>query len=272
MAHQPCYAPVFSGSSAFVCFLKAIYYTFLLLLLIIILMLSAGNKSVFCAFRRASFRIQKCRKGNSDPTINLTPDPYERHVRAYKNLYGKDDTWEQWMLDNRNRYENAFTKASQRPNVLDIAFRYDTNPIAYNPPWTNEAEHMAALEALAEPAYADSNFNFIFNGDTSASYANVIAGIPTNSSHATGKDVYLYFEGIFNHEFAHVMGVLHHYDTPAQTGTGQHMPPGETTCIMDRNSNQFCSACRTALHIPLDVDNQAAIDAAVANINDRYPY
>lgn len=272
MPNQPCYAPVFSGSSAFVCLFKIIYYTFLLLLYIIALMLSRGNESVFCAFRRASFRIQNCRKGNADTTINLNADPYERHVRAYKNQYGKDDTWEQWMLNNRNRYENGFTKANQRPAVLDIAFRYDTNPIAYNPPWANEAEHMAALEAFAEPAYAGSNFNFIFNGDTSASYANVIAGIPTNSSHATGKDVYLYFETIFNHEFAHVMGVLHHYDTPAQTSIGQHMPPGETLCIMDRNSGQFCSACRTALHIPLDLDNQAAIDAASTNIRDRYPY
>jgi len=241
MPNQPCYAPVFSGSSAFVCLFKIFYYTVLLVFFIIAFGLLGKRESVLCAFRRISFRIRNCRKGNSDPSINLTPDPYANHVRTNKTQFGKDDTWEQWMLDNRNRYEIVFIKASQKPAVLDIAFRYDTSPIAYSPPWANETEHMGALEAFAEPAYAGSNFNFIFNGDTSASYANLIAGIPTNSSHATGKDVYLYFETIFNHEFAHVMGVMHHYDTNAQTGTGQHMPPGETQCIMDRNISKRLS-------------------------------
>ncbi len=82
---------------------------------------------------------------------------------------------------------------------------------------------------------------------------------------------HLYFETIFNHEFAHVMQVRHHYDSTAEIGNGNHMPPGETQCIMDRNSSQFCSACRTALSIPLDIDNDATINAASAEIRDRYP-
>jgi hypothetical protein len=41
---------------------------------------------------------------------------------------------------------------------------------------------------------------------------------------------------------------------------------------MDRNSNQWCSACRTALHLPLDVDNDAEISDAGLNLLLRYPY
>ena len=70
----------------------------------------------------------------------------------------------------------------------------------------------------------------------------------------------------FNHEFAHVMGILHHYDNNDQVGDGNHMPPEEFGCLMDRNQSQFCSACRTALHIPLDVDNGAALDLALDEI------
>jgi hypothetical protein len=131
---------------------------------------------------------------------------------------------------------------------------------------------MAALEAMAEPCYAGYDFRFIFSGDTVSSYANVIAGIPTNNSHTSGKDVYLYYETIFNHEFAHIMRLMHHYDTEAETGLGRDMPPGKFRCLMDRNSNQFCSACRTALNVQLDVDNDAAINADVTEIMRRYPY
>src|SRR4030095_7280832 len=106
---------------------------------------------------------------------------------------------------------------------------------AYDPPWSSEAEHMAALETYMELAFPGYNFLFQFNGNTTSSYANVIAGIPTNASQQSGKNVSLYYETIINHEFAHVMAVMHHYDTDAQSGDGQHMPPGETQCIMDRN-------------------------------------
>lgn len=199
-------------------------------------------------------------------------DLYTVQVRSFKVRYGKTVEWERWMLDNRSRYERAFTKAKKAPCTINIAFRYDTTPIAYNPPWASEAQHMAALEALAEPCYAGYDFRFIVGGDPVSSYANVVAGIPTNSSHASGKDVYLYYETIFNHEFAHIIGLLHHYDTVADSGMGTHMPPGESRCLMDRNSYQFCSACRTALNIPLNVDNDEAINRAMNEIFRRYPY
>lgn len=266
-----CYAPVFEGSSAIACFFKNILYLFILIMLIIIFVISFGNQTILCSIKQTIFRIQHCREGNSDGGINLN-DAYARHVRAYRDQYGKNEEWEQWMLANRDRYENGFAASRSKPSTLNIAFRYDTTPIAYDPPWSDEQEHMNALETLMEAAYPSYDFEFIFNGDTSSSYANVIAGIPTNSSHTSGNSMYLYFETIINHEFAHVMRIPHHYDTNDQIGDGNHMPPGESTCIMDRNSNQFCSACRTALHIPLDVDNDAAISAASSEIRNRIPY
>jgi hypothetical protein len=199
-------------------------------------------------------------------------DPYTVQLRSFRTRYGKDARWEDWMIMNRARYESAFLGAKAAPCTLLIAFRYDTDPIGYSPAWTSEAQHMEALARLAELAYPGYDFRFIFNGDTTTSYANVIAGIPTNSSHASGNNVYLYYEAIFDHEFAHVMQIPHHYETAEEAGAGRHMPPGESMCLMDRNSDQFCSACRTALNIPLDVDNSTAIDAAVSEIARRYPY
>ncbi|MBD0373308.1 MAG: hypothetical protein ICV60_20900 [Pyrinomonadaceae bacterium] len=268
---KPCYAPVFEGSSGLVCLILSIIYLLLLVALIILLILTFGSSAVRCAILQVQFRLKHCGDGNTDPAIPLG-DPYAAHVHSFRMTYGKDSAWEQWMLANRNRYQPVFERAANKPGVLAIAFRYDTAPIAYNPPWASETEHMHALETMCELTYAGYNFQFNFNGDTTTSYANAIAGIPTNSSHQVGKDVFLYYETIFGHEFGHVMLVLHHYDTVADIGTGQHMPPGETRCMMDRTINQYCSACRTALFIPLNVDNAAGIDAALDNIHSRYPY
>ena len=199
-------------------------------------------------------------------------DTYENVVGYYRERFGKTAEWEDWMLANRNRYETAFERARSRPTTLQIAFRYDSAPIAYNPPWASEDEHMAALETYAELVYPGYDFQFIFNGDTETSYANVVAGIPpTNNSHASGKTVYLYYERIFNHEFGHLMGIYHHYDGDNYF-EAKYLPPGESECLMARNSSQWCSACRTALLMPLDVDNSVEIAAAGAVISDRYPY
>lgn len=199
-------------------------------------------------------------------------DPYEVQVKSFRARYGKSIEWERWMLDNRGRYEAAFLKAKEAPCTRNIAFRYDTDPIVYEPPWVNEDQHMAALKAISDLAYPGYDFRFLFDGDTDYSYANAIAGIPTNESFASGKDVYLYYETIFIHEFAHILCIPHHYDTIAEMGMRRHMPPGESECLMDRGTNQFCSACRTALNIPLDVNTEEALDAAIAEIWRRYPY
>ena len=193
-------------------------------------------------------------------------------VANYKSLYGKSDEWETWMINNQARYLPTFSASTSRPSTLIVSFRYDTTPIAYAPAWPSEAAHMSALTTMAEGAYPGYVFDFQFQGSTSGSYANVIAGIPTNLSYADGKNVYLYYETIFNHEFGHVMQLPHHYDSAATIGDGQHMPPGDTVCIMDRTSSMYCSACRVALGLPLDVNDTTAMDAAMADILGRYPY
>lgn len=197
---------------------------------------------------------------------------YELQVAEFASIYNKTSAWKDWMLANKSRYSTVFSKSKLRPGTVTISFRYETAPINYAPAWADENEHMAVFKAMAHGAYPVYNFNFVVNGNTSSSYANIIAGTAFNTSYAWGKNVYLYYETIFNHEFGHVMGLLHHYDTIADMGNGSHMPPGDTECIMDRTSYLFCSACRTALGIPLDVSDAAAVDTAMNDILSRYPY
>lgn len=197
---------------------------------------------------------------------------YAARVADYKATYGKSDEWEDWMIANYSRYAAAFAASSAKPATIDISFRYEIAPINYDPAWAGEAEHMSVFTTMAQGAYPGYNFNIVFGGNTSSSYTNIIAGLATNNSYASGKNVYLYYETIFNHEFGHIMKLPHHYDTDAQIGDGLHMPPGDTKCIMDRTSTTFCSACRTALGIPLDVNDTTDMDNAVADILGRYPY
>jgi hypothetical protein len=267
-----CYAPVFRASSWPVCLAKKAAYAALLTLLPILLVLSGSKPSIACSLRRLLFRLEHCQEGNQNREIDLEPDSYGSHVRNIKQSYGKTEEWEQWMLANRDRYQVAFGKARLRPAAVVIAYRYESLPIAYNPPWSSEVEHMTAMKSFADLSYPCFDFEFAFGGDTAASYANVIAGTSSHTSYAAGKNVYLYFETIFAHEFGHVMGVAHHYDRVDASDAPAHMPPGETLCLMARNWNQWCSACRTALCIPLDVDHPAGIDAAMQEIIRRYPY
>jgi predicted Zn-dependent protease len=197
---------------------------------------------------------------------------YEERIANYKAVYGKSDEWEDWMIANKARYVNTFAASSAKPDTITISFSYETAPINYNPAWTDEAEHMNVLATMAEGAYPGYNFNFLFEGNTNTSYANVIAGIAVNNSYSYGKDVYLYYETIFNHEFGHTMYLPHHYDSIEEIGDGLHMPPGDTQCIMDKTSTMYCSACRTALGIPLDSSDTTDMDAAMIDILSRYPY
>ena len=197
---------------------------------------------------------------------------FATRISNYKATYGKSDEWEDWMIANHARYETTFAASSAKPAVIDISFRYETAPINYDPAWASEAEHMSVFTTMAQGAYPGYNFNIVFGGNTSTSYANIIAGLAVNSSYTSGKNVYLYYETIFNHEFGHIMKLPHHYDSVDQIGDGLHMPPGDTACIMDRTSTTFCSACRTALGIPLDITDTTVMDNATADILGRYPY
>lgn len=206
------------------------------------------------------------------PVPDSLPNAYEAQIRSFRIRYGKSAEWESWMISNRDRYEPVFLAAHALPCPLPIAVSYQA-PIPYKPPWASESEHMTTLDHMAEPAYPGYHFDFRFGVDPASAYAHAILGIPTNLSHASGRDVYLYYETIFNHEFGHVLKLLHHYeDSDLSTmGKGLHFPPGESGCIMDRNAEQFCSACRAAMNIPLDVDTGDAGNIASSAILSRYP-
>ncbi len=196
---------------------------------------------------------------------------YEGRVAEFKARYCKSDEWENWMLANKTRYGKAFAASKNLPSIITISFRYETSPINYSPAWSSEAEHLSVFKTMAQGTYPNYNFKFILNGNTSSSYANIIAGTAGTTSYTYGRNIYLYYETIFNHEFSHVMKLPHHYDSTGDIGNGKHMPPGVAQCIMDRNSSLLCSACRTALGIPLDLDDTSAMDAALNDILSRYP-
>jgi hypothetical protein len=197
-------------------------------------------------------------------------DAYEVQVKAVRTRYGRSAEWEAWMLANRPRYQAVLAAAHALPCPLPIAVSYET-PLAYSPPWSSETEHMTALDHMAEGAFPGYHFDFQFDLAPAAAYAHAILGLIANTSAASGRTVRLHYETIFNHEFGHVLNLPHHYDGIDTIGTGLHFPPGERGCLMDRNENQYCSACRTALNLPLDVDREGEIDAAAGAIVSRYP-
>jgi hypothetical protein len=191
-------------------------------------------------------------------------DRYEVQVKSFRSRYGKSAQWEAWMLANRSRYQSVLKAALAVPCPIPIAVRYATlPPVKYDPPWNSEPDHMIALKRLAELHFPGYGFDFRFGIERSGAYAECILGYPGNSdADPNTRTLRLHYETIFGHEFGHIMNVLHHYEGDSLGGSGFHFPPGETLCIMDRNDNQYCSACRTALNLPLDVDNyQAIVDA-----------
>jgi hypothetical protein len=237
----------------------------------------AGVYQVY-AFGRPGGAYNRPRTRNSLPfwvTAASVPgsvaNEYDVQVKSFRARYGKSAEWEGWMLTNRDRYEPVFNAVHRLPCPLTIAVSYQT-PLAYNPPWSSESEHMAALAAMGEPVFPGYRFSFLFGADPGATYAQAILGVPGNSS-GGGKVLRLHYETIFPHEFGHVVNVLHHYsDADLSTiGQGLHFPPGERGCVMDRNDEQYCSACRAALNVALDVDNGPAAMAASSAILARYP-
>ncbi len=198
-------------------------------------------------------------------------DAWETQVHAYKLKYGKSDDWETFMLASRDRYKTAFDISRPAPFPIEILVKF-VGPVQYFPAWHSADEHFQALSDMMNYSYPGKQFLFFSVGDVSKAFAVANLGIPTNNSFTdTEHNMFLYFETIMPHEFAHVLGLHHHYDTDQEIGFGYHMPPGESTCLMDRNSQQFCSACRMAIGLDLNADNSGAIYTAIENILNRYP-
>lgn len=237
----------------------------------------AGMYQVY-AFGRPSGAYNRPRTHNSVPfwvTAGAVPasttNAYDAQVASFRIRYGKSAAWEAWMLANRSRYEPVFLAVRALPCPLTVAVSYET-ALAYNPPWSSEDQHMTALAAMAEPVFPGYRFAFLYGANPANTYAHAILGVAGNSF-ASGRTVRLHYETIFNHEFGHVLNVAHHYnDADLSTiGKGLNFPPGESGCVMDRNAQEYCSACRTALNIPLDASNAQAAGAASSAILQRYP-
>lgn len=209
-----------------------------------------------------------CNGGGGGGGGGGAPAAYKARVADYKAAYGKSDEWEEWMIENHARYTYAFAASSAKPDTITISYRYETGS-TFTTDWASEEDHMDAFATMAEAMFPGYDFNFVFEGNTETSYANVIAGIPTNFSRAQGKNIWLYREAIFHHEFGHVMGLGHHYDTDDDIGEGTHMPPGDTECILDKSGYLWCSACRTALGIPLDAGDADAVHDAMIELGSH---
>jgi hypothetical protein len=145
---------------------------------------------------------------------------------------GLSGDWWQWMLIHRDRFREAYVRA-RTDRRIRVGVRYAA-PIAYDPPWADEDEHMRALERMAELAYPGWDFSFAPD-DPEAEFQAVLGHAGT--SYADGDTVYLVWEGIFLHEFAHLLGLGHHYCDPYDIASPcPDRPPGEGRCIMDRNA------------------------------------
>jgi hypothetical protein len=208
------------------------------------------------------------------PVSDGIADEYEIQVKSYRARYGKTEAWERYMLLHRDRYEHCVLNALGVPRPITGYFRYQS-PVTYTPPWPSETEHMAALERLGRATFPGYWFQITMRCDPlSIPYVTLVSDFTLPLSRSTGATIYLKRESILGHEFGHRMGLNHHDDLIfAADRAGEELPPGETSCTMFRapRGNGYCSACRTALNIPLDIDNAAERLAAILDINHRYP-
>lgn len=199
---------------------------------------------------------------------------YDIAVTDWAETYGYGDEWVEWMFANRGRYINGF-KFSRTQTDFRVGFMYENSRIDYSHAWTDEEEHMQALELAAELTYAGWSFDFIFAPEEEDEVDLTVYANYDGTSHCCGENhdaIWVHWETIFMHEFSHFVRVHHHYSSMETAGSGENMPPGDTKCLMDRTTVHFCSACSFALGIPpADETTDQEIEDAIANIRTRYP-
>ena len=215
-----------------------------------------------------------------DSTVDAGPDacpapadPEAEIWRGYDDAlwsFAKDNDlsgdWWQWMRVHKDRYREAYVRARTDRRVR-VEVSYDI-PLVYDPPWVDENEHMEALERMAELAYPGWDFSFSLDDPQADVFA--VLGYSGSASHQDGDTVYLIWEGIFLHEFAHVLGIGHHYCGADLQAPCPDRPPGEGPCIMDRNSATWGPTEQFVLGLGQQ-RHDAEVNAAISDINDCYP-
>jgi len=212
--------------------------------------------------------------GISECAIEVRGDlSYGVQVDLIRDRNGKTRDWQRWMAsdDIRARYEPVWEFSRDLPTTLKLAFAYGGGPLAYDPPWSNELQHMNVLAKLASLVFPGLNFDFLFGADPDVADMQVAVGGLGEASRAGGRGAYLYYETIFAHEFGHLLRVLHHY-FGADIDNLVFLPPGEDRCTMARSGPEYCSGCRAAMHLDLEAANADEIHRINDDILDRYPY
>ncbi|TSC84853.1 MAG: hypothetical protein G01um101413_237 [Parcubacteria group bacterium Gr01-1014_13] len=203
---------------------------------------------------------------------------YEAEMAAYQAKIGMLPEWADWMLKRKNTWSRAYL-SGRHEHEVNVYVRYE-NPVLYNPPWTNEAEHFATLKRLAELQFPGWSFTFLeyqpgMDADQLPGHDIVATLGGTGTSYGGGHKVYLVYETIFAHEFGHTLGLHHHYcgsgNEPGDHTCPEAYPPGEDECIMNRNSVSFGPTENTFLLLTTGERWDEEIATAMSNILDRYP-
>ena len=207
---------------------------------------------------------------------------YNQEVWEFAQARMNGDWWA-WMLPNSTCadptqppslacpyawYQNAYVRARRADPAfrrLRIEVGYET-PIAYDPPWSNEEEHLQAIKLMAELSFP--GWEFILSFDDPRAEFRVILG-HASGSFVDHETIYLAQESVFSHEFGHLLGLSHHYCVAGDDCKRNH-PPGEGPCIMSRESLSWGPTEQFLLQLgPYRFDDEIA--AAADEIMRRYP-
>jgi hypothetical protein len=178
------------------------------------------------------------------------------------------------MLDRASLFDKAYIRA-RTDRRIRVEVRY-ANAIPYDPPWTDENEHLAALERDAELTYVGWDFSFSFHDPDAEFFAvlghrtSLMWGDGVSYADAETNTVYLVWETIFSHEFAHLLGVWHHYCEDDLTGPCADRPPGEGRCIMSRDARTWGPTEQLVLGLGQQ-RHDAALEEVALDMSERYP-
>jgi hypothetical protein len=232
---------------------------------------------------------------------NDVDQQYDAHIDDYAAANGKGANWRTFMKDdrenvnpfiagaqyaysNRLRALHGFVMSAIERKKIKIAYKLAPGAILCGQPWPGATvteqrnNHMRTLKQSMENQFVGYEFKFTYNGNSDQSDITIWAHGRADHSHLSrggnpnfpergAPYLYLRNDAILGHEFAHYLGLMHHYRDEVNVsdiGDGHRMPPGEDRCLMDRNHGGFCSACTAALRIP-----SAAYTPAVLAEGDR---